>query len=161
MDFKEQLNDFYKKLDGEAEQIRNVLIKNGLKCEKKYYNGHYNKNAAGEYVKDYFPIPVIEVNNLCDIEIVGNRINISSKTSLENALHFDYSKISDNYYEVYGVVDYLSDYYKSGEELKVLYDNLGKSEEDEIGFAFSIAADGSTDKIMHIISILKSSGFYY
>lgn len=161
MDFKERLNDFYKKLDGEAEQIKNILIKNGFKCEKKYFNGHYNKNAAGEYVKDYFPIPVIEVKDLCDIEIVGNRINISSKTSLERALHFDYGKISDYYYEVYGVVDYLSDYYKSGEELKVLYRNLETSEEEEIGFAFSLASDASIDKIFNIISILKSGGFYY
>lgn len=161
MDFKEQLNDFYKKLDGEAEQIRSILIKGGFNCEKKYFNGHYNKNAAGEYVKEYFPIPVLEVKDLCDIEIIGNRINISSKTSLENALHFDYGKISEFYYEVYGVVDYLSDYYKSGEELKVLYGNLANSEEDEIGFAFSIAADVAHDKILNVISVLKSGGFYY
>lgn len=161
MNFREQLNDFYKKLDDKAEQIKNILIKNGLKAEKKYFNGHYNKNAAGEYVKDYFPIPVIEVKELCDIEIVGMRINITSTTSLENAIHFDYGKISDYYYEVYGVVDYLSDYYKSGEELSVLYKNLGASEEQEIGFAFSIADDVSEDKILGLVTLLKSNGFYY
>lgn len=161
MNFREQLNDFYKKLDDKAEQIKNILIKNGFQAEKKYSNGQYNKNAAGEYVKEYFPIPVIEVKDLCEIEIVGMRINITSMTNIDNAIHFDYSKISEYYYEVYGVVNYLSDYYKNGEELSVLFKNLGASEEQEIGFAFSLADDIKEDKILSLVNLLKSNAFYY
>ncbi|MDE7438897.1 MAG: hypothetical protein K2N23_00045 [Clostridia bacterium] len=161
MSFKEQLNGFYKNLDGKAEQIKDVLVKNGFKAEKKYYNGHYNKDASGNYVMDYYPIPVIEVEGLCDIEIVGIHINISTKTSIKNAIQLNYENLSEYYYEVYGVVDYLSDYYRSGEDIVKLYKNLEACKETEIGFGFSFVNNTTADKILSVAVVLKENGFYY
>ena len=162
MGFKDQLNEFYKNLDDKANQIRNVLMKNGFRVEKGYFNGHYyNKDAFGNYVKDYYPIPVIEVMELCDIEIVGPHINISTKTSLKNAIHLDYEKLSGYYFEVYGVVDYLADYYKSGEDIVKLYKNLEACKEKEIGYAFSFANNTPLDVILKFIVVLRNNGFYY
>lgn len=162
MGFKEQLNEFYKNLDDKTNQIRNILVKNGFRVEKGYFNGHYyNKDASGNYVKDYYPIPVIEVKGLCDIEIVGSHINISTKTSIKNAIHFNYDKLSEYYYEVYGVIDYLADYYKSGEDVVKLYKNLEACNEKEIGFAFSFANYTTADRILKFMLVLRSNGFYY
>lgn len=161
MGFKEQLNEFYKNLDDKAEHIKYILRRNGFKAEKKYYNGHYNKDAAGNYVKDYYPIPVIEVIGLCDIEIVGIHLNISTKTSIKNAMRLNYKILSEYYYEVYGVNDYLADYYKSGENIMKLYRNLEASYEEEIGFSFSFVNNTTADKILRIVAILRDNGFYY
>lgn len=162
MSFKDQLNQFYKNLDDKANQIKEILDKNGFNVEKCYYNGHYyNKDSSGNYVKDYYPIPVVEVRGLCDIEIVGSHIGVSTKTSIKNAIHFDYKKLSNYYYEVYGVVDYLADYYKSGEDIVKLYNSLEACNEKEIGFAFSFANNTTTDKILKFMTLLKNNGFYY
>ena len=162
MGFKEQLNNFYKNLDDKASQIKKILDKNGFRVEKGYFNGHYyNKDAAGNYVKDYYPIPVIEVKGLCDIEIVGTHINISTKTSIKNAIHFEYEKLADYYFEVYGVIDYLADYYKSGEDIVKLYKNLEACDEKEIGFAFSFVNNTTADRILKFIVLLRNNGFYY
>lgn len=162
MGFKEQLNEFYKNLDGKAKQIKDILVNNGFKAEKNYFNGHYyNKDAAGNYVMDYYPIPVIELKGLCDIEVVGTHLNISTKTSLKNAIHFNYDIMSDFYFEVYGVIDYLADYYKSGEDILKLYKSLETCNETEIGFGFSFANNVPADKILKLIVILKENGFYY
>ena len=162
MGFKEQLNEFYKNLDNRANHIRDILLKNGFKTEKNYYNGHYyNKDSAGNYVKDYYPMPVIEVFGLCDIEIVGPHINVSTKTSLENAIHFDYDLLSDYYFEVYGVIDYLADYYKSGEDIVRLYRSLEACTEKEIGYGFSFANNTPAVKILGLVTVLKDNGFYY
>ena len=162
MSFKDQLNEFYKNLEEKTNQIRDSLAKNGLKVEKGYFSGHYyNKDASGNFVKDYYPIPVVEVKGICDIEIVGSHINISTKTSLKNAIHFDYDKLSDYYYEVYGVIDYLSDYYRSGEDILKLYKNLEACDEKEIGFAFSFANNTTADRIFRFVMRLKNYGFYY
>lgn len=162
MGFMEQLNYFYKNLDDRAKQIRNILIKNSYKAHKNYYNGHYyNKDASGNYVMDYYPIPVVEVEGLCDIEVVASHINISSKLTLKDAISFNYDTISDYYYEVYGVKDYLADYYKSGDDLIKLYKNLEICNETEIGFAFSFDNSTPAEKILEIIIILKNNGFYY
>ena len=162
MSFRDQLNEFYKNIDDKANQIRDIMIKNGFRVEKGYFNGHYyNKDDTGNYVMDYYPIAVIEVKGLCDIEIVGPHINISTKTSLKNAIHFDYDKLSNYYYEVYGVIDYLADYYKSGEDIVKLYKNLEACDEKEIGFAFSFANNTTADRILKFAVVLKNNGFYY
>ena len=68
MGFKEQLNEFYKNLDDRANHIREILLKNGFKTEKNYYNGHYyNKDSAGNLFKDYYPMTLIELFRLFDI----------------------------------------------------------------------------------------------
>ncbi len=161
MSFKQQLNEFYKNLDDKAEQIKEVLNRKGFKAEKRYYNGHYNKDVSGNYVRDYYPIPVIEVSGLCDIEIVGIHINITTKTSIKNAIDFNYEKLSEYYFEVYGVVDYLSDYYRSGDDILKLYKNLEACNEKEIGFGFSFVNNTSADKILNVVATLKQNGFYY
>ena len=161
MSFKEQLNEFYKNLDDKANYIIDILVKNGFNAEKSYINGHYNKDASGNYVMDYFPIPVINVKGLCDIELVVTHLNFSTKTSIKNAIHFNYDKLSDFYFEVYGVIDYLADYYKSGEDIVKLYKNLEACNEKEIGFGFSLANNVAIDKILKLVVLLRDYGFYY
>ena len=161
MSFKDQLNEFYKNLDDKANYIIDILIKNGFKVEKHYLNGHYNKDSNGNYVMDYYPIPVIDVKGLCSIELVVTHLNISTKTSIKNAIHFNYDRLSDFYYEVYGVIDYLADYYKSGEDIVKLYKNLEACNEKEIGFGFSFTNNITTDKIMKLVVLLRDYGFYY
>ena len=159
--FKEQLNGFYKILDERADQIKIILIDAGFNVEKRYFNGHFDKDASGNYVKDYYPIPVIEVKGLCDIEIVEMHINVSAKISKENAINFDYGKFADCYFEVYGVNDYLADYCKSGEDITNLLKNLEACNEREIGFAFTLEKDCAVDRILKLLTLLKNNGFYY
>ena len=162
MSFKDQLNKFYKNLDDKANQIKDSLIKNGFSVKKGYFNGHYlDKDSSGNYVKDFYPIPVLEVEGLCDIEIGGDCLNISSKTSIKNAFHLDYEKFLGYSFDVYGVVDYLSDYYKSGEDIAKLYMNLKASKENEIGFAFNFFKNVTTDEILEVMVLLKNNSFYY
>ena len=161
MSFKDQLNKFYKNLDDLANQIRDILSKNGFTVKKGYFNGHFDKDASGNYVKSYYPISVIEVNGLCDIEIVGDYISVSSKISKKKAINFDYERLSGYNFEVYGVVDYLADYYKSGEDITNLFKNLEKCDEKEIGFAFTFASCTAIDVILNLMLLLKNSEFYY
>ena len=60
---------------------------------------------------DYYPIPVISIKGYCDIEIEIDEITISTKLKYNDALNFDYSKIMHYDFEMYGVKDYLKDYY--------------------------------------------------
>ena len=162
MEFINQLNEFYKILDNKGTQIKDILSQCGFDVKMGYFNGHYvDKDCSGNYVKDYYPIPVIEVKGLCDIEIGNSFVGISSKLAINDALNFDYGKLSDYQYEVYGVIDYLGDYYKSGEDVGKLYRNLKKSNETEIGFAFSFESSATAEIILKAVNFLKNNGFYY
>ena len=161
MRFKDQLNKFYKDLDDQSNRIKDILTENGFTVKSGYFNGHFNKDASGSYVKDYYPIPVIEVKGLCDIEIVGDSVNVTTKTSKENAIKLDYEKLSRYKFETYGVIDYLTDYYKSGEDIANLYKSLEACNEREIGFGFSFANSTATNVILNLLILLKNNGFYY
>lgn len=162
MEIKE-LNDFYKLLDDRANEIVSSFLKThgGFKHTIGYYNGHYSKDDDGNYKLDYYPIPVISVFNICDIEINLYNTSLSTKLKRKNALAFDYSKLKDYDFEVYGVDDYLDDYYVKGNSIESLMKNLRESKEENIGFAFSFDKNIDGEQILKFIIFLSFNGFFY
>jgi len=71
-----------------------------------------------------YPIPVISVQDLCDIEIDLDNVCISTKLSKQNALSFNCDKVAHLEFEVFGVEDYLADYYLPGEEISTLLQKI-------------------------------------
>lgn len=157
------LNEFYKSLEDRANQITSTLSKihGEFKFTTAYYGGHYYKNQAQEYEIAYYPIPVISVKNICDIEINVNNISISTKLTRDRALIFNYDLLSKYDFEVYGVEDYLSSYYRKGLSFEHLIDNIKSSDEKEICFAFEFSKDSNCDIILDIVRFLCFNGFYY
>lgn len=160
---REVLNEIYKKLDFVMQkivaQLKNVF--DGFEYSCGYYNGHYNKGADGEYVMDYFPIPVITINDLCDIEIDLDKISVSTKLGRETALSYVYEKLSGYDFESYGVDEYLDDFYVAGNTYSELVENIGKSNEKEIGFSFLFSEDVDAEEICEAVRFLRKEGFYY
>lgn len=64
-----------------------------------------------------YPIPVIGVKDFCDIEIQFDKISASTKLNREAALAYSYEKFSEYEFEVYGVEDYLADFYHNGQTI--------------------------------------------
>lgn len=160
---RQELNEFYKKLDFKAMKLAGPFNKiHGIfNCKVAYFNGHYSKNEHGDYEMDFFPIPVISIENYCDIEIGIDGVSLSAKLKREEALKFDYMKLRNYKFEAYGVEDYLNDFYVEGNTFEQLISNIRKSKEKEIGFAFyfSDAVDG--EQIYDFVKFLRKEGFYY
>lgn len=155
------LNSFYKKLDTKACEIINTFNQNyELKSTYGYYNGHYYMNN-GEYEKSFFPIPVIDVKNLCNIEINPHFISITAKLGRENAMTYNYDKLKSCKFEVYGVENYLKDFYKAGQPIDELLRNIERSSEKEIGFSFEFSKDAALNELYLFALFLKKECFYY
>lgn len=153
------LNRIYGELEGRRGALLHMLTRSGFSASSGYYNGHYSKDADGSYRKDDYPIPVISVEGLCDIEIGLSGISVSAKLSRPQALGYDYGKLSAYSFEAYGVADYVSDFYAEGMTFDQLRSNIQASQETEIGFSFALAAD--TQAVLPLIALLKSEGFFY
>lgn len=159
---KRELNAVYRELEVKtAVLFQSIDEKLGLNCTVGFYNGHYSKNGSGEYERECFPIPVISVEGLCDVEIGLDGISVSAKLLRDTALSFDYAVLNGCKFEVYGVEDYLSDYYSDGDTLDDLINNVLSSQETEIGFQFSFGKDADPKRITDLIELLRSNGFYY
>lgn len=155
------LNQLYRCLDERCTALTSALRAASSPAAYAYYNGHYRKNDAGSYEMDYFPIPVISVDGLCDLEINLDAVSISAKLKRKHALLFDYTKLARFRFEVYGVEDYLADFYGEGMSFDELRSNLDTSDEAEIGFSLYFAADTAPSVIVEAVQFLQQEGFYY
>lgn len=167
---RDDLNQVYKILDAKAQEFHasflscssnNEPIRTGMPCTCGYYNGHYHKDSEGQYVMDYFPIPVITVEGLCDIELDLDRISVSAKLKRDAALSYDYTKLDAYKFEAFGVEAYLEDYYVEGNSYEELRKNVAECNEAEIGFAFSFPFEISAGEMCEFVELLKREGFYY
>ena len=160
---REDLNEIYKKLESKMHDITALLtsLHNGFDFTCGYFNGHYHKDANGKYVMDYFPIPVITVNGLCDIEIDLEKISISTKLEREEALKYEYEKLSEYVFEAYGAEGYLDDFYVEGNTYAELVKNIENSKEKEIGFSFMFSGDVGVEEVYKAVKFLRKEGFFY
>ena len=158
---RESLNEAYSGLEAKHNEIIRTLTHRIFELESGWYNGHYQKDSGGKWVRDAYPIPVITVKGLCDIELQFDRISVSTKLKREMALEYPFDKFMDYEFESYGVEDYLRDYYHPGQSVQDLKDNVSAGSEAEIGLSFSFPLEVTGQKIFDFVKMLRREGFYY
>lgn len=156
-----EMDAAYRALETRLEIVRAAVRQAGLECTSGWYNGHYARDGRGEFRRQAYPIPVVGVEKLCDIELGFSALSITAKLSRARALAFPYETLPVCSFEAYGVKDYLSDYYHAGQSLETLRKNVASSNEAEIGFAFSLPMAIAPDALAAFLTFLKNSRFFY
>ncbi len=156
-----EMDAAYRALEARLETVKAAVRQAGLECTSGWYNGHYARDGRCEFRRQAYPIPVVSVEKLCDIELGFLSLNITAKLSRAQALAFPYETLPPRSFEAYGVEDYLSDYYHAGQSLETLRKNVASSNETEIGFAFSMPVAIAPDALADFLTFLKDSGFFY
>ncbi len=157
-DFLEKLNELYQALAKKTEDLA-LLLSGFGKCEYGWYNGHFHKDD-GKWVKEYYPIPVISVKGLCDIEVGLETTTLSAKLGRDAAAQFPFETLSGCEFEVYGVQNYLSDFYRDGIATAQMRENICSSGETEIGFSFAVDRANESEQLVKLVGMMKDSGFY-
>ncbi len=146
----EELNSIYKPIYERTKSILAELKKNGYKCEWGYFGKHYIKHNNNWFV-EYFPIPVIDVNSICEIGIDLEHIFIEYKMLKQTALKCDFNKFTKYKFEVYGVENYLSDFYNAEMDLNNINGRILESEEKEVGISIFLDIETCFDDILMAI----------
>ena len=159
---REQLNRIYRPLDEKAHEYLSEMTKlhGGFEIESGFYNGHYHKNSEGNYQIDAYPIPVINVKGLCDIEIDFDGTSITSKLSKEQIISFDWNLLGNVKFEVYGVNDFLRDYGDNYSACEIS-ESVQNSEEKEFFISFFIPVNESGESVLKLLRKLQKHGFHY
>lgn len=155
----ELLNGIYKPLREYATQIIKYLKINDYRYKWGYYSGHYIRNNQ-EWILEEFPIPVITIEAVCEIGIDLSHIFMEGKLTREQAIKFDFSVLKDYKFEVYGIKDYLNDFYNENTELEGINDRIFSSSEDEIGVSLFVSHQEPIETIFSAINTLRRLGFY-
>lgn len=161
MDIKE-LNEFYYQLQIRCNSLMLGLRHRLLETECGWYNGHYYKNEEGEYECANYPIPVITVKGLCDIEVNLDSVSVTSKRNRLDTLDYSFSRFTGVPFEVFSIEQYLDeDYYAPGMSMEDFRENMRKSQEEELGFSFQFDKDVDKDEMFGFVKLLRQEGFYY
>ncbi len=159
-DYK-KLNQLYCQLSLKCAELTSGLTHRNFSVETGWYNGHYKKDEDGQYQMAYYPIPVISVNGVCDIEIDFEEIIVTSKLKREKAIQYAFLSFSKIPFEAYGAENYLEDYYLTGMTIEQMHENISRSSEKEIGFNFIFKPEVTGNELFEFAKLLRREGFYY
>lgn len=154
-----EINAAYYRLEMKQAEISHAL--RSFELESGWYNGHYQKGDNENWLRESYPIPVIGVKGLCDIEIQFDRISISTKLKRDAALAYSYEKFAGYNFEAYGVKDYLADFYHYGLTIPELKKKIRACDETEIGFSFDFPFTVEGVQLFELVKLLQQEGFYY
>ena len=156
-----KLNTVYYQLEIKQAEITHALFHRIFELESGWYNGHYHKNDKDNWIRESYPIPVIGVKGLCDIEIQFDKISISTKMKRNSSMIYSFEKFDGYEFEAYGVEDYLADFYHMGQTLQEMKDSISTCDEKEIGFSFIFPFEVEGKQIFEFVKLLRREGFYY
>lgn len=73
------IDSAYHRLEEKQAKLLRVLSSLTLPLDVGWYNGHYHRDENGTWCREAYPIPVIGVRGLCDIELQFRQISVSTK----------------------------------------------------------------------------------
>lgn len=125
-----------------------------------WFNGRFHKTIGDRYVREAYPIPVISIIGLCDIEVHFDKVSILTRLEREMALarnfdsfvHFDFIARSGD--------DDTLIFYEPGMTIPEMKKNITDSEEPEVEFEFRFGSDVTGRQIFEFADSLRIDGFY-
>lgn len=156
------LNALYEPLLKRADMLHGIINKEklGYELRRGYFGGHYRKNARGEYERDFYPIPEIELRGLCDIEVGFFETGVTAKLQKKRLADFDAGVLAPYRFTVSGVEEWEIDFGDQS-DFAAAVKNAENSMETELFFCFTLDAEAGGAEIAELVRRIKESGFYY
>lgn len=140
------LNEIYTVINQKKKELTKVFHEKGILSRCGYYNQHSVK-IDGEWITEEYPIPVITIEQVGDLGIDLSHIFLEIVVAREQALKFNFHKLEHFRYEVYGIENYLNDFYNDTIPLTEIKDRIEKNNEDFIGISFFFSLDEPVGQI--------------
>ena len=151
------INNSYRNLNERTVQFTEMLTKLGHKVEWGYYNSH-SVTVNGETYLEYYPIPVITVNDTCNVGIDFSNVFIEGKLYKDETGNFDIEKFRDYKLTVCGTENYLSDIYSDGMDNDEFAGSVEESGEEEIIIRIELDGEPLIKEILEVIKLLDETG---
>ena len=153
------LNAIYQPIYNYTKLLLLELRTVGYICEWHFFNNHSTQKSK-EWITEYYPIPVITIKNICDVGLDIDRTFIECKIKRKEAINFDWTVFLTTSFEVYGVNDYLIDFYNASLSSETISQKINQSNEQEIAVAFEFGYLEEKSTILQHIKKLEQVGVY-
>ena len=142
----QQLNQVYAPLRGRAVHLTQALSRNGIDAKWGWYANH-SVEVDSEYQTEEFPIPVVDVGDLCEVGFNLDGCWLEFQLSRAEALVFDWGQLPGDA-EVYGVENYLMDFYHIGMDRSGVAERIAESTEQAVNAALAFPADVELEALL-------------
>ena len=126
-----------------------------------YYSGHYSRRENGRFEREAFPIPVLTVDGLCDMELHLEHTSITTKIAKADRARLTPAFLKEHRPEVYGVQDYLQDYEYQGLPWPEFQQRLRLSQEEAFFLTFAFPQDAGEEDMVDLVHVLSKLGCFY
>ena len=173
--FKANLNEFYTALTAKAQSLMKSLmplVDSTLLMSMSYVIKHYIRNMykhkeptpdnAARYSEDNYPIPVIRLSDLCEVEIYTDVISVFTRLKYDQVKKLDFSRLAGYDFEVYGYDSgQLIDFSDGDATVQETKDNILNSSTEVADFYFDFPFDCGEDEILKLTTLLHDEGFFF
>ncbi|ABX41361.1 DUF3201 domain-containing protein [Lachnoclostridium phytofermentans] len=146
MDKLKTLNEIYIEINQKKKELIHFFKEKGFQYRCGYYNQHSVK-VDNEWITEEYPIPVISMEQIGDLGIDISHIFFEIVVTREQALTLDFEKLRPYRFEVYGVENFLNDFYNETLPLQDIKKKIRRSDEESIGISFFFIIDEPVDQI--------------
>ncbi|MDO4544267.1 MAG: hypothetical protein Q4C01_06905 [Clostridia bacterium] len=156
-----ELNRIYRRLEQKQIELARKLFHRIFRIESQYYSGHFRRTESGQLKENDYPIPIISIKGLCDIEIDLDCISVYTTLRRQAALAYSFEKLKAYRFEASTTKRYLSDLYCEGSTIEQMKAALAESSEKEVNFLFTFDFDTDGETMLNFAKLLRREGFYY
>lgn len=145
----DRLNEIYAPLSRRAAELTQALNRRGIAAKWGWYHNHSVK-VDGAYQTEEFPIPVVEAGGLCEIGLDPDGCWLEFQLPREAALALDWARFPEGF-EVYGVEQYLTDFYTAGMDRAGIAGRIARSTEQAVNIALSFPPDAEDEALLSAV----------
>lgn len=150
----EQLNAAYASLGRRASALKMALEEQGVPAVWNWY-AYHSSLIDGEYRTEEFPIPVVDAaggshDGGCDVGFHMDEIFMEFQLSCEKAFSFDFGRIPSPF-SVYGVENYLCDFYRPGMDVDEISAKIVTSGEKRIAVSLTLPGATETEELLSTV----------
>lgn len=150
----EILNREYEPLRSHTHKMLKALTAAGLEYEWGYFAQHTVRNGE-EWFFEHYPIPVITVRGMGEIGFDLNQTFVEFKMDRVKALSFDFTQLKGFAFEVYGIQEYLNDFYNARQSIQEIHDKIRGSDEEEVGVSLLFGYLEPVENILTAIGTMQ------
>ena len=173
--FKASLNEFYTALTAKAQSLMKSLmplVDSTLLMSMSYVIKHYIRNMyklaeespehAEQHSENYYPIPVISLGGLCDVEVDTDAVSVFTRLKRVDMLRFDFSELAGYSFKAYGygagsLVNFC-DNETTPEDVK---EHILGSNAEVVDFYFDFHFDTDEGTVFALVKKLRNAGFFF
>lgn len=162
-EFIDELSKIYKELELKSIWATAALfrIHKIFEVESKWLSGcSYRDDDEKRHLYD-FPLPVVTVKGVCEMEISFDKIHICAKRTREDVLNYSFTKFSEYEFYAFGADDMDREFYRKGGTIEQMKKEVRACKEREVMFAFVIPYDIPSQELYEFAKLLRREGFYW